>query len=61
MAKVQLYWQEHGDRNIQQAMCPVIPTEVTDSFCSYQVQKLSQDGPWVGLGDLGAVRPGDGR
>lgn len=39
----------------------MIPTEVINSFCSYQVQKLSLDGLWVGLGDLGAVRPGDGR
>lgn len=39
----------------------MIPMEVINSFCSYQVQKLSLDGLWVGLGDLGAVRPGDGR
>lgn len=39
----------------------MISTEVTSSFCNYQVQKLSLDELWVGLGDLGAVRPGDGR
>lgn len=60
--KAQLYRQGHGDRNIQQAMYPVVPTEVTNSFCSYQDQKLSVTGSALGwLRDLGAVRPGDGR
>lgn len=42
------------------------PTELINSFYSYQVQKLSSDRHWAGLGwaglsDLGTVRPGDGR
>lgn len=43
MAKAQPSQPEHGDRDIQQALCPVIPTEVTNSLCTYQVQKLSLD------------------
>lgn len=61
MAKAQLLWQEHGDRNLQQAMGPVIPAEVTNSLCSYQAPKLSLNGLWVGLCDLGAFMPGNGR